>query len=74
MKFTSKREIDCLVVKALDGGEPKTVLDLMDATGFNLPTIYCSLNRLQKKEIIRCEFDNDAPSVIALVSAQSDTI
>ena len=59
MKFRSKREIDYLVVKALEG-EPKTTLELMDATGFNISTIYCSLNRLQKKEIVTGEFDNDS--------------
>ena len=60
MRFRTKHEIDYLVIKALDGGEAKTTLDLMDATGFNIATIYCSLNRLQKREFVTGEFDNDS--------------
>lgn len=62
MRFRSAREIDYLVIKALDGGEAKTTLDLMDATGFNIATVYCSLNRLQKRELVSSEFDNASAS------------
>ena len=62
MRFKTTREIDYLMIKALDGGQTKTTLDLMDATGFNISTVYCSLNRLQKRETVTGEFDNDSVS------------
>lgn len=47
---------DFLVVNTLADGV-NTVLDLMDATGLSLQAIYCSLNRLERKGVVRSEFD-----------------
>jgi DNA-binding HxlR family transcriptional regulator len=59
IRFASTREIDYVVIRALKG-ERKRALDLMDATGLNLATIYCSLHRLEKREIVASEFDNNS--------------
>lgn len=59
IRYATTREIDYVVIKVLEG-EQKRALDLMDATGFNLATIYCSLHRLERKEIVASEFDNDS--------------
>ena len=59
IRYATTREIDYVVIKALEGNQ-KRALDLMDATGFNLATIYCSLHRLEKREIVASEFDNNS--------------
>ncbi len=52
---------DFLVQRNLAEGF-NTVLGLMDSTGLSLASVYCSLNRLEKKGIVKSEFDEKSKS------------